>query len=246
MSDTTETTQVGFAKALSIAIRGNNPLPPFEDSLSLDEAYALQHEVTKHRAGDEVGGIKAGVTAPPIQGFFGLDHALIASLYADGEFESGDTLEYVNGRKIECEFAVIVDETGLPKSIAPAIEIVYVKYERDSDMSAASLVASNLGADLYMVGEFAPWDDAFAELTVTLTRDGDVVNTAPMTDALGGPRTGAKWMWVEAMKRGFKTDGHTLLLIGACGMPVDAEPGNYKADFGVLGSVEFIVQAPTS
>lgn len=235
---------IEFAEKLSTAIRAYHPLPKFDQPLTLDDAYALQHSVTNCRTGSHVGGIKAGVTAAPIQALLGLDHALIASLYADGEFESGDTIEYLNGRKVECEFAVMVDDIGLPKAIAPAIEIVYVKFERSSDLCAESLVASNLGADLYMLGEFAPWDDDFAELTVTLTCDGAVVNSAPMTDAFGGPRAGVNWMWREARRRKFRLGYRTLMLLGACGTPVDAAPGKYQADFGVLGAVEFAVQSP--
>lgn len=245
MPDEIETKSIEFAEKISAAIREHDPLPKFDQELTLDDAYALQHRVTNCRSGSDVGGIKAGVTAAPIQSLLSLDHALIASFYADGKFESGDTIEYLNGRKVECEFAVIVDEIGLPKAIAPAIEVVYVKFERNSDLCAESLVASNLGADLYMLGEFAPWDDDFAELRVTLTCDGRVVNSAPMTDAFGGPRAGVNWMWREARKREFRLGYRTLMLLGACGKPVDAAPGKYRADFGVLGAVEFGVQSPT-
>jgi 2-keto-4-pentenoate hydratase len=244
LPDNVDSRRSELAEKLSTAIRAHDPLPKFNRQLTLDDAYALQHSVTKCRAGNRVGGIKAGVTAAPMQDLLGLNHALIASLYADGEVEAGDTIKYLNGRKVECEFAAIVDDIGLPKAIAPAIEVVYVNFQRSSDLCAESLVASNLGADLYMLGDFAPWDDDFAELTVTLTCDGTVVNEAPMTDAFGGPRAGVRWMWREARKREFRLGHRTLMLLGACGKPVDAAPGKYRADFGVLGAVEFIVQTP--
>ena len=40
---------------------------------------------------------------------------------------------------------------------------------------AANLTASNLGADLYLVGEFLPWDSPHQDASTTLRRDGEIV-----------------------------------------------------------------------
>lgn len=242
MTTQDDTFQAEFAQRLAQAIKSHTPLPEFDLELDLQEAYRLQHEVTALRAPGSIGGVKAGVTASMVQQFFGLEHALLASLYADSQFGNGETIPYLEGRNVECEVAVIVDKDGVPKALAPAIEIVYVKFARDADMSAPSLVASNLGADLYMTGAFLPWDESLNDVSVELKRDGEVVNAASMTDALGGPVPGADWMWREARKRAFVCKGEeTLLLIGACGNVVPAEKGRYSADFGRLGKVDFAV-----
>ena len=228
-----------FADELSAAITRHAPLPAFETELSLEASYRLQHEVTRVRTQGAVGGIKAGVTAPPMQSFFKLDHALIGSLYADSRYGSGCRLPYVEGRNLECEVAIVVDGEGCPKAVAPAIEIVFVRFGRPTDMSAANLVACNLGADAFIVGDFVPWDPAFNDARVELSRADESLNEAAMREALGGPGRAATWMWEEAKLRGFECADGTLFMGGACGAVVPADVGVYRADFGRLGAVDF-------
>ncbi|MCI5045281.1 MAG: hypothetical protein MRY72_11345 [Aquisalinus sp.] len=231
-----------FSKELADAISTHEALPAFPGELTLDEAYQLQHRVTAERCGEDIGGIKAGVTSPPIQQYLGLDHALIASLYLDSLYPTVSTLPHLEGRMVECEVAVIVDAGGKPKMIAPAVEIVLVKFSIPTDMTAANLVACNLGADLYLIGEPVSWDSSFNDVSVSLSRDGEVVNQASMKDALGGPETAAQWMWQEAKSRGFRGGEDTTLLAGACGTVLPMEKGHYVADYGDLGSLEFTVE----
>ena len=188
-----------------------------------------------------VGGVKLGVTNPQAQAFFGLNHALIASLYAGARLKVGDTIPAIEGRALETEFAVVVDQDGQPKAIAPAIEIVFVSFSRKSDMTAANLVLSNLGADLYLVGDLMPWDSPHSDVTATMTRDGETVNDTSMNEALGGPTAALPWIWAEMRARDYPVQEETLIMMGACGNVVPAEKGTYRADYGAMGSVEFFV-----
>ncbi len=231
----------GLVSGFARSIRAHEPLPEVSEQLELVEAYQLQHKVTALRTGDVPGGIKLGVTNPAAQGFFGLDHALLGSLYRDSRLESGATIPFLEGRALETEFAVLVDESGNPKAIAPAIEIVFVSLSRKSDMSAANLVVSNLGADLFLVGEFLPWDSPHSDVVATLRRGDEVVNEASMNDALGGPTKALPWIWEEVQKRGYAVNGDTLIMMGACGSVVPAEQGSYQADYGAMGSLAFSV-----
>ena len=232
-----------FAQELASAIRANQPLPKFNEALDLEAAYALQHRVTKSIISGPIGGIKAGVTAAPVQSFFGLDHALIASLYPEARQKSGDTLGYVEGRGIECEVAVLLDGNGRPKAIAPAIEFVFVKFSDQSDMIAANLVASNLGADAYLIGDFQPWSDgAFSALSAILSRDGKEISRANMNDAIGGPGPATDWIVQEAKMRGFDYREDTLIMTGACGALVPGDRGDYRMSIEGLGAVTFTIE----
>ena len=182
-----------------------------------------------------------GVTNPQAQAFFSIDHALLGSLYADARRAAGDTIPYIKGRSLETEFAVLVDGDGKPSAIAPAIEVVFVSFERQGDMSAPNLVFSNLGADLFLVGDFLPWDSRHQGVRATLSRDGEVVNEASMDDALGGPTQALPWIWGEMERRRYPIAGETLIMMGACGAVVPAEPGSYTADYGPMGSLVFTV-----
>lgn len=231
-----------FAERLAIAIRSSEALPTFESGLSLDDAYQLQHRVTAIRSPGQTGGVKAGVTAAAAQKFFGLDHALIASLYSDSLVSSGSTLSHVEGRQIESELALKLNSDGEPVAIAPALEIVAVRFADSKQLTASNLVACNLGADLYVVGEFLPWDEAFNNTSMVLRKNNDVVNEASMSDALGGPLTGAKWIHQEALSRGFSLDNETIFMMGACGAVVPAESGRYVGEYGSLGTVEVVIE----
>jgi 2-keto-4-pentenoate hydratase len=213
------------------------------EDLDLATAYQLQHIVSQYRSPNGVSGIKAGVTAKPVQKHFGLDGALLASLYDDAMLASGKELEYVEGRLLESEVALQIDlNSGDPIAIAPAFEIVAVRFASPEQMSAANLVACNLGADRYVVGEFIPWQAEYNDIALTLKRDGEVVNQTVIGDALDGPLPGAKWLVTEARRRGFTLDKTFTYMMGACGTTLPLEVGQYEADYGALGSLSLQVR----
>jgi len=231
-----------IADRLAQAIAQHAPLPVFPKALTLQEGYTLQQAVTQARTGGRIAGVKAGLTDPSIQALFGLDHALIGYLYADGALAPDCRLPHIPGRMLEVEAAVFVDEKGHPTAIAPAIEIVHLAFEVPTDMTPANLVACNLGADAFILGEPQPWTPELDTLAVTLSHDGKTVNQTDLSKALNGPAQAAAWMHGEICTRGltaFPTDEEALYLTGACGTVVAAEPGVYEADYGVLGQLRF-------
>ena len=228
----------GFAEA----IKSHLPLPEVEQTFDLGAAYALQHQVTAIRSPGVVGGVKLGVTNPQAQAFFGLDHALLGSLYSDARLSGGAVIPGLEGRGLETEFAVLVDGEGQPQMIAPAIEIVFVSFSRKSDMTASNLVVGNLGADLFLVGDFLPWDSPHSDVNATLARNGEVVNEASMNEALGGPASALPWVWNEMKVRGYPIQDETLIMMGACGGVVPAETGSYEADYGAMGKLQFTIE----
>lgn len=226
---------------LAGALKNNQTLPDLKVALSLDEAYLLQHQVTKRRSPGGVIGIKAGVTAEPVQRFFGLDQALIASLYDGTRLSSGAEISGLEGRVIESELALKTDEEGNPVEIAPALEIAAVRFAAKDQMNAANLVLCNLGADLFIVGDFVPWQPEYNDLTMKLVRGDEILNETSMSVALGGPGPGAKWVHQEAIAKGFSLSEDLIFMMGACGTVVPAETGHYVGDYGPLGTVELVV-----
>lgn len=223
------------------AIRAHAAIPELDIDVDLERAYALQHRVTKLVSPTITGGIKVGVTQPQAQSFLGVDHALLGSLYADARLDSGAQVPFIQGRALELEFAVLVDREGRPQAVAPAIEVVYVNFERKTDMTPANLVIANLGADLIVVGDFLPWESLGGDVAAVLIREGEVVNEASMSEALGGPAAGLPWVCTEAQRRGYALSDRTLIMMGACGAVIPAEKGQYSANYGPMGSLEFTV-----
>lgn len=232
-----------FVQQLANAITSHAPLPAFEEKLSLADAYELQHKLTGVLCENGAGGIKAGVTAAPIQQYFGLEHALIASLYPNARHGAGATIPFIEGQGIELEVATIIDGDGRPKAIAPAIELVFVKFSNQEDMTAPNLVAYNLGADAYIVGDFVPWNDSFTDLTATLLCDGEKVSEANMNDAIGGPKPATEWMYREAIARGYACPEDTLFMTGACGPLVPSKAGAFEMSIPGLGELAFAIKA---
>ena len=224
---------------LAHAIRNRSTLPAMPAELSLDEAYAIQKQVVEALADGAVAGWKAGMTAPAGQAAFGLTHPLIGSLYRWGRLENGAAIDAITGVKLECEIGIMIDGSGNPQSAGPVIEVPRMEWHSPNDAKGSNLTATNIAAYRYIVGEQSPIRDDYAELSVTLTRDGETVCEAPLSDALGGPIQALQWMLNEAQVRDMTPQDGMLLITGACGGIQDGLPGNYVAAYGPLGTMEF-------
>ena len=231
-----------FVADLAESIRSRSTLPLMPDSLTLDEAYAIQKQVVALVAKDSVSGLKAGMTAKAGQEAFGLTHPLIGSLYSWGELKSGAVFDGGEGVKLECEIGIVVDGDGNPQSAGPVVEVPRMEWARPEDAVGTNLTATNIAADRYIVGEQKPWRDDYSDVGVVLTRDGEVVCEAPVSDALGGPHDALQWMLEEGRVRELNVVDGMLLITGACGGIHPAEPGKHVADYGAFGRVEFTVR----
>jgi 2-keto-4-pentenoate hydratase len=111
-------------------------------------------------------------------------------------------------------------------------------------VTATDIIASNVGAYRYIVGEPVPIVSDLAHLRVVLRRDGEVIAEGSGADALGDPRLSAEWMMKKAHEIGYAPAAGWVLLTGALGRVVDAVPGAYEADYGELGKIAFRVIMP--
>lgn len=227
--------------ALADATAANRPLPPFGAQLDLDAALDVQHRLTRQRSPEGPGGIKLGLTDPGAQATFGLDGPLLASLYPGGRLRSGARIDYLQGRLIECELGLVIDASGAIVAAFPALELVYVNFEDRSELNAPNLVASNLGADLFVVGERRGVDALEGPIEVNLASGDDLLNTAEISASLEEQTRTARWVQEEALTRGFDLGDETIVLMGTRGKPVPCERGHYVADYGAFGSVTFEV-----
>lgn len=233
-----------FADQLAFSVSEQKALPPFPEGLTLQEAYGLQARLVDKVSLNGVAGLKAGLTNSQGQQLFGIEHALLGHLYAVGRLEPGAEITHKPKLAIECEIGIVVDARGKPKSLGPAIEIVYLDFERTEDMTAVNLAAANLGADRFIQGTQQDWGGDFSNTTVTLMRDGEHVTQAPITEALGGPEPALAWMRGEAERLGIQLQDGMLLMTGSCGGIIPSAPGSYVADYGPLGSIAFDIVAP--
>ena len=209
--------------------------------MSLDEAYDIQSQLVNAISDGPTFGLKAGMTAKGPQKLFGLNHPLIGSLYSWGKLEPGAEIQSLPGVSLECEIGLIVDDQGVPRSAGPVIEVPCLSWGDPEDAKGSNVAAINVGADRYIVGKFESLRDDYETMSVHLTRDGETVCEASLTDALGGPLKALEWMLEEASQRQLAVRDGMLLITGACGGIHPATRGRYVADYGVLGSIEFTV-----
>lgn len=228
--------------ALVNSIRERDTFPAMPSDLSLEDGYTVQKQVVEQVADGSIAGWKAGMTAPAGQAAFGLTHPLIGYLYASGRLENGATVAHVPGVKLECEIGITIDAEGKPKTAGPVIEVPRMMWNSAEDAKGANLVATNIASYQFIVGEQQAIRDDYESLSVSLTRDGETVCEAALSDALGGPHQALEWMLEEAQVRGMTPSADSLLITGACGGINDGEPGNYVADYGVLGKIEFSIR----
>lgn len=225
-----------LAPAIASAILAGAPLPTFDGTMTLDEAYGVQHDVLGLCAPEGLAGIKAGMTTPASQSFFGIDKFLLGGICPETVQASGWEVQFRTGRLIECEVALLVDLEGHPIACAPALELVSMNL-READMNATNLLAANLGAEFIVLSKFQPWKREFDDLSISLSYNGVFINSGEVKDALGGPSSSAGLIFSEARARGYDLPPDPILMTGACGQVVSAEKGKYEADFGALGSV---------
>ncbi len=228
--------------AIASAVLSRQPLPPMTCSI-VDDGYRVQRALTAQLNAGRGGDLKAGVTATSTQQQLGIDGPLAASLYVDGRLESGCTLTVTEGQELECEIAVITDGSGKPLGLMPAVEVVYLAFSRAEDLSIANAVAANLGADRYICSEVVRWDESLTQVPICVCRDGVEIATMSNSYSFGSPASGAAWLVDEGRKRGLWSDSEQqrVLLLGTCGDPIPARPGQYRIDFGPLGTVDFIL-----
>lgn len=228
-------------EAMAQAIKARTALPSMPKDLSLSDAYEMQAQLVQAVAGDAIAGFKAGLTAPAGQQQFGIDHPLIGVLYDAGRLPSGASFATAPGVSLECEIGVVIDADGAPRSAGPVIEVPRMAFAGREDATGVNLAACNIAADRFIVGEQADIRDDYGDIDVTLTRDGQTVASANLAEALGGPLPALDWMVGAARDLGRSLSDGMLMITGALGGIHPAQPGQYVADYGVLGKVTFTV-----
>lgn len=224
------------------AIEQQQAIPPMPTDLTLAQAYRLQQQITSQLSKQTgIAGIKAGLTAGPVQQYFGIDDAVIGSLYEKGRLSPGCHIESAPGLMLECEIGVIIGRDQQPVSLVPVIEVVFLKYAKPSDLNAVNIVAANVGADRFICGKPLPWNPNCGSTDLLLTKDGETVCQASTGDSLGGPAKGSAWMIQQAHNRHFDVKEGMLLILGTCGPAIPADKGEYLASYGELGNIAFTV-----
>lgn len=197
-------------------------------------------------------GRKVGLTNPAVQQQLGVDEPDFGVLLAHmdvSEQAAVDTAALIAPR-IEAELAFVMARDVVDTdraSVIAAVESVAAAFEivdsrvRDWEISIVDTIADNASSALYVLGdarlpltELTP-----AEVTMTLTRDGETISTGSGAACLGDPITALVWVAETAARLGRPLLAGEVVLSGALGPMVPFEAGHtYAAQISGLGSVQ--------
>jgi 2-keto-4-pentenoate hydratase len=229
-------------------------------------AYRVQNVLTAARkaSGARVVGRKVGLTSPAVQHQLGVDQPDFGVLFDDMLVPNGGKAD--SGRliapKAEAEIAFVLsaDVDGFAAGLSPdapisatdrsaaaaavdyavaALEIVDSRVA-DWDITITDTVADNASSALYVLGdkrtplsEFAP-----AEVIMNLEKNGVPASSGNGAACLGDPLNALIWLARTAASLGAPLRAGDVVLSGALGAMVPAEPGTeITAELSTLGRV---------
>jgi 2-keto-4-pentenoate hydratase len=129
------------------------------------------------------------------------------------------------------------------KHVVPIIEVPGNPTENKVPGTPADFLAWNINGKELIVGpRHDPAEIDVDAIAITLTRNGAIINTAKSDEAAGGQWATLLKTVNEVVRRGYTVEAGHVITNGALGTIVKAEPGHYRAEFGVLGVIEFDVK----
>jgi 2-keto-4-pentenoate hydratase len=246
------------AQALYQARRGRVPIQPFTDadpSLGMAEGYAIQQELIKLLLadGDRIIGHKVGVTSKAMQKLIGIDSPDYGPVLASTVYRDGDTipLDRFIQPKMEAEIVFVlggqlagpgITVTDAHLAIAGAVAAMEIVDSRIADwrIKLADTVA-DLASNGAMVtsSRIVPLDGIDTRLIgMTLTRNGELVDTGAGAAALGDPVAVVAWLANVLGQDGVTLEPGHLIMTGALHAAVPMAPGDvFRAEFDRLGPV---------
>jgi len=263
-----EPTYTKLAKRLANAHLAGQPLPQLsviKPAATLADAYDVQKrfidKVTKKHKG--IAGYKGAVAGVAGQKALKLNGPLSAVLFRDGwlEADTKSSLQLAKfpGTKIETEIGFVIgksitkpiaDITELKtfvEAIAPVVELPAGKLEAGQPMAALDLVAANVMSANYVVGRRNPIakmhpDKVAIRLAKRLAKGDDEMNRTTGDAAHRGQWQNLLHQVNHALGQGHTIQPGHLILTGALGKIIPAERGDWTADFGELGKINFSIE----
>src|SRR5690348_13634091 len=248
----------GKARALYEARRTGVQIEPFTDAdpdLGMADGYAVQQELVKLllAEGDRIVGYKVGLTSKPMQKMIGVDQPDYGPVLGSTVYASGDAVPvsaFIQPR-IEAEIAFVLG-SGLA---GPGVSVLDARRAIAGAVAAMEIVDSRIAdwrikladtvADLASNGAMAtssrivPITDIDTRLVgMTLTRNGELVDTGAGAAALGDPVAVVAWLANVLGGDGVALEPGHLIMTGALHAAVPMTPGDvFRAEFDRLGPI---------
>jgi 2-keto-4-pentenoate hydratase len=240
------------------ARRTRTAIEPFTDTdpdLTMADGYAVQSELTRMilDEGDEIIGYKVGLTSEPMQKMIGVDSPDYGPVLASTVYRSGDAVPlsrfiqpkleaeivFVLGEELRGPGVTVTDAARAVAGVAASVEIVDSRFAdwRIKLADTVSDLASN-GA-VVTSSRLVPLADVDTRLVgMTLTRNGELVDTGAGAAALGDPIAVVAWLANVLGENGVSMQPGHLVMTGALHAAVPMNDGDvFRAEFDRLGPV---------
>ena len=151
----------------------------------------------------------------------------------------------VLGRDLDMEQPTVADVMFAIEYAVPAFEIVGSRIRR-WDIKIVDTVAGNASSGLFVLGGPARRLDGtdLRGADTSMTRRGETVSKGSGAACLGHPLNAAVWLAGEVARRGRPLRAGHIVLTGALGPMVPAEPGDmFEANIAGLGTVSAVFAA---
>lgn len=252
------TDPAGKARALYEARASRVPIPAFTDAdpdLGMADGYAVQSELTKLLLadGEQIVGYKVGLTSKPMQQMLGVPSPDYGPVFASTLYRDGDEipLDIFIQPRMEAEIVFVLNKplrgpgvTLLQAAEAIAggvasMEIVDSRFAdwriklADTVADLASNGAAVLSSRIVPLADFNP-----RLVGMTLTRNGQLIDTGAGAAALGDPIAVVAWLANTLAAGGVGLEAGHIVMTGALHAAVAMAPGDvFRADFDRLGPV---------
>ena len=246
------------ARALYDARRTRVPIPPFTDAdptLGMADGYAIQRELIDLLLadGDRIVGHKVGLTSKPMQQMVGVDSPDYGPVLASTIYRDGDTIPVSRfiAPKVEAEIVFVIGE----RLVGPGVTVTKAHAAIAGAVAAMEIVDSRIAdwrikladtvADLASNGAMAtssrvvPLTELDPRLVgMTLTRNGELIDTGAGAAALGDPVAVVAWLANVLGGDGVALEPGHLIMTGALHAAVPMTPGDvFRAEFDRLGPI---------
>jgi len=247
------------------ALRNQQPVPMlsplYGKELTIDRAYRIQR-LTQEQLfqGRAPAGFKGGLTNAAAQQRYGANEP-IAGVLPPGAMLKADEIDGYRVRLKDFRQPMVEVEVGyrvaqritqtLPDvktlqsylgEVMPAVELPDMQLA-SADVRAVDIIVANAYASHVITGlGRAPALTDPNAVSVTLYKDGEVLNQGAGRDVSGDQWQALLWLVNRTIESGWTIEPGQVLITGAMGKPVPMSGGIYVADFGRFGRLEWSVE----
>jgi 2-keto-4-pentenoate hydratase len=226
---------------------------------TIADAYELQRAFVHAlvEAGDwgSVVGYKAALTAPQAQQMMGATEPVVGVLFSGGERLAQRTISVDRPVMLETELGFRLNrpiDTAPTESITPTyiehvspmIELAAPNLEQRPN--AVDLIASNSATYGFIAGSAynTDWQDATTRpdldrLSINLFQGDDILHAETAGSIMQGQWHAVTWLVNALLELGYPLAKEHLLMTGSIGALHPGKPGEYRAEYGQLGNIEF-------